>query len=400
MSLLYTNTHRIKFTDISDRYAVNRAVKGKLSELHALLITYVTNHFRDTKKYKQMVVDALNMITYAVYADEPLPFDWSPDRPFKDMPSIDAQLIEDTLGDIYLTVDGIEWDVEPNYTDIDNVSTSEDAVQIVERAKPKEKPVNVARPIPSAAPPAAVPTPKQHLYIQPPSIPQFDYNKIWMSGKEGADNLVIYTTLPEIPERQNQISCTTDVSKFRYAELIRLFPNRVIHTRSATMYEECNNVELEPTVGLLLPIEGFTREQVLDNVIKYPHIFRLTRKLDDKLTSFYSNIEIDGKLHDTLSVWESLPESKIIPRQADFVKEYVVRRYLLERDIKHVKHKYPIYGSLDPFLTLFMPIEDYIRYGYTDAENLARDCVISRVKYKQSRNPVIRRLMPDAELHI
>lgn len=399
MSLIYSKTNRIKFTDISDKYEVNKAVRGKLSELHALLITYVSSNFKDTRKYKQKVVDALNLITYAVYADEPLPPDWRPKKPFDNMPEVDDDLVKETLDDIFLTIEGIEWDIKPSYTEDDLIDVQmEQTVDI--------KPVQIPKPVAIKSAKSTTketiisPTPKQDLYIQPPSIPQFNYNKVWMSGVDGADSLVIYTTLPEIPTKQNEISCTTNVNQLRYAELIQLFPNHIIHTRSSVMYEECQGIELDPELGLILPIEGYTRDQLIANLIEYPHFYQLTRLVDDKFISFYSNIEIDGELKDTLEVWDSLPESNIIPKQAEFVKEYVVRRYLLERDIKNIKHKYPLFGTLEPFLTLFMPQSEYVCRGYGDAEELAKRCVIARVSYKQSRNPVIRRLTPNAELHI
>jgi hypothetical protein len=116
------------------------------------------------------------------------------------------------------------------------------------------------------------------------------------------------------------------------------------------------------------------------------------REIDGKQCSFYSHIEIDGKLVNILDIWDELPESQIIPKQADFIKEYVVRRYLLERDIDGIKHKYPMFGDLDPFLTLPLTIADYKDFGYTDAVKLARQCVASRVNYKVSRNPIVRRL--------
>lgn len=405
MSRIYSNTCRIKFTDISEKYKVNKSVKGKLSELHALLITYVSSNFRDTKHYKQMVVDALNLITYAVYADEPLPFSWSPNHPFDNLPEMDKDLIEETLGDIFLTVDGIQWDVKPTFIDNDDTQEREKLNQVSStEAKKVSMALNSYKPserITSANNDTIVsPTNKQDLYIQPPSIPQFDYSKIWMSGISGADQLVIYTTLPEIPTKQNEISCTTDVTKMRYSELCKLYPNQIIHTRSSIMYEKCEGIELDEDLGLILPISGYSKSQIVDNIIKYPHLFKLVRLVDGKFVSFYSNIEIDGQLHHTLDVWDSLPESKVIPKQTEFVKEYVVRRYLLERDVDKVKHKYPLFGTLDPFLTLFMPPTDYIKRGYKDVEELAKLCVISRVSYKQSRNPVIRRLTENAELHI
>ena len=69
----------------------------------------------------------------------------------------------------------------------------------------------------------------------------------------------------------------------------------------------------------------------------------------------------------------------------------MVRRYLLEEEAG-VVHKYPMYGTLLPYLTLFMPPEEYIRRGYKDTLNIAKQCVASRVSFKQSRNPVLKRL--------
>ena len=134
-------------------------------------------------------------------------------------------------------------------------------------------------------------------------------------------------------------------------------------------------------------------EQVRDNIIQYPHFYKLKRFIKGEFVSFYSNIEIDGELYDTLEIWDSLPESKVIPRTSEFIKEYVVRRYLLERDILGIEHKYPMHGTLEPFLTLFSIPEDYCRFGYPDSAELAAKCVKSRISYKQSRNPIIRKVM-------
>ena len=49
-----------------------------------------------------------------------------------------------------------------------------------------------------------------------------------------------------------------------------------------------------------------------------------------------------------------------------------------------------MYGTLDPFLTLFTCPEEYEHMGYTDVYQIARNCVESRVSYKQSRDPVLR----------
>ena len=106
-------------------------------------------------------------------------------------------------------------------------------------------------------------------------------------------------------------------------------------------------------------------------------------------------MEIDGELVDTLSVWDSLEIAKWIPKNVEFIKEYIVRKYLLDIEYKGAEFKYPIYGTLDPYLTLFMPAEDYMRRGF-DAIDLAKQCVKSRVSYKQSRSPVLRRIRESA----
>lgn len=387
MSLKYTSMNRIRFTEISDKYDVSRVVKGKISELHAKLITYVVSHFRNSNQYKQKVVDALNIITYAVYANDPLPFNWSSKDPFKNMPDIEDELLRETLGDVYLTVDGIEWDVDASYGSADVSETQ--SKQTITRPKKKE-PI-----LPKVFPPAtgiASPTLKQDLYIQSPVIPQIDYSKVWMTGVVDSETYTIYETLPRIPTKQNEISCTTNPSQMTDKELLRLFPNVRIRTRAASMYEPISGIKLHPILGLILPIKEYTEQQLIENLLQYPHFFKLAREIDGKQCSFYSHIEIDGELVNILDVWDDLPESQIIPKQADFIKEYVVRRYLLERDIDGISHKYPLFGDLDPFLTLPLTTSDYVDFGYTDLVKLARQCVASRVNYKVSRNPIVRRL--------
>jgi hypothetical protein len=151
-----------------------------------------------------------------------------------------------------------------------------------------------------------------------------------------------------------------------------------------------NDIIFHPVVGAVYPISGFTYEQVLDNIIRYPHLFKLSKVVNGEIIGFYSTIEIDDELHKILDVWESLPESKSIPFVKEYVRDYVVRRYLLERDIKHIEHKYPMYGTLEPFLTLFTTPDEYIDLGYREIETMARQCVQARISYKKSRNPVLR----------
>ena len=66
------------------------------------------------------------------------------------------------------------------------------------------------------------------------------------------------------------------------------------------------------------------------------------------------------------------------------LKEYVIRRYLLERD-NGVEHKYKLRGNLQPYITLFAPPEFY----NTDPVELARTAVKARVEFLRSRNPYL-----------
>lgn len=406
--MIYSNKHKIKFTNISENYQVRKAFKGTLSSMHSSVITYVVKHYQGTAKYKEKVVKVLNTITYAVYAAEPLPFDWSPQNPFVNVPDIDEDLIKSVLGDIYLTSDAIDWDLKiVEDPDDDDIKPAVKPVKPIpsETVKPDTNIIAVAKP--KFTPVDNVPkqdfsvklTDPLDIYLQAPEVPQFDFNKPFMQGIDGADKLVVYTTLPEIPTRQRDISATTDVNKMSESDLLKLFPNHLIQTRAQAMYEDIG-LPKDEQFGNIIPIEGYTNEQILKCIIEYPHLYKLARhqkglQSNTDYPSFYGWIEMNGELIPTMDIWDTLEISKQIPRQAEYVKEYLVRKYLLDRDIGHVYFKYPLYGELLPFLTLVMPAEEYIKRGYDPVE-IARQCVISRVAFKQSRNPVIRRLKQNA----
>lgn len=408
--MIYSDKHKIKFTSISENYQVRKAFKGTLSSMHSSVITYVVKHYQGTAKYKEKVVRILNTITYAVYAAEPLPFDWSPQNPFVNVPNIDNDTIKSVLGDIYLTVDAIDWDLkvveepdeEPKVT-VKAVSEPKPSPaqkptnkNIISVAKPKFQPIDSEI---KKSEFVVNPTDPLDIYLQAPEVPQFDFNKPFMQGVDGADKLVVYTTLPEIPTKQREISATTDVNKMSESDLLKLFPNHLIQTRAQAMYENIG-LPQDAQFGNIIPIEGYTNEQILKCIIEYPHLYKLARhqkglQSNTDYPSFYGWMEINGELIPTMDIWDTLDISTQIPRQAEYVKEYVVRKYLLDRDVGHIYFKYPLYGELMPFLTLVMPAEEYVKRGYNPIE-IARQCVISRVAFKQSRNPVIRRLKQNA----
>lgn len=383
MSRLYSSTNKIKFTSISENYKVQRSVKGKLGELHSSVITYVISHFDGTMSYKQQVVKVLNILTYALYASEPLPTNWLMTAPFENVPEIDDDLIQDVLGDIYLTVDAIDWDIKP--IDLVDVNPKfKPMVSVAANNPPEQRDITIKE------------TPSTDLYIQAPEIPQFDVTKPWIQKQCGADLLTIYTTLPEIPQRQRDISITTNVNRMSDNDLMKLYPNHFVRTRAPIMYVPQTNMDFDKDLGVILPIDDYSKDQVIENIIKYPHLYKLAREQNDELVSFYAYMEINGELVDTLDVWDSLEISKWIPKQVEFIKEYIVRKYLMDIEYKGAEFKYPIFGTLDPFLTLFMPASDYADRGY-DVVELARKCVLSRVSYKQSRSPILRRIKENNE---
>lgn len=423
MSRIYCPTNRIRFTDISEKYAIPRSYKGKQCEVHSALISYVCMHYRDTKKYRQTVVDALNRLTYCIMQGELPSFKWMSDDPLNTMPDIDLDLVEEALNGFYLTPDAIEWDITPVETldkedsdtdyhvtkqltsSVSTSSTSPSTLRSIESKQAASSQLNdtngiINKPLrqikeqqrSESIDHRHILTPKSDLYIQPPCCLRFDVTKVWLSRNINGDDLVIYTTLPEIPHTQNDISVTTDPSKMTDSEFMNLYPNHIVHTRSQNMYFKYDGLDYDEDLGCIIPVEGFTTEQIIKNMIKYPHLFRIKKMTEQGPQPFFHTIELNGELVPILDAWDSIPESKVIPKDSEFIKEYVIRRYLLEEEEIGIRHKYRIDGGLEPFLTLFMPPAKYIERGFTDPLSIVKQCVTSRIHYKQARNPILRRI--------
>lgn len=376
----------MKFTQIPDKLNYPSRISAKLSTLHSDIITYVLSNFRNTNRYKNKVVNLMNTISYYLISGDSLPTDWSSKNPFENIDFIDNDICESKLVNLCLHVKDITWDVTE--TDITYTQNEKTKQAVLSDTKVKEQQnCDIKRSIITNT---ADLTPKEDLYIKPPTIPQLDTSVPWLITEKYNDVYVIYKSLPEIPKKQCQISCTTDISKMTAADLIRLFPNHLIHTRSSVMYEKYGDLDFDENLGVILSISGFSPNQVRENIIQYPHLYKLKKMVNGEIESFYSTIEINGEIHSILDIWDSLPDAKRMPKSSEYIKEYVARRYLLERDIKHIDHKYKMYGSLDPFLTLFTTSDMYKDFGYTDSLEIAKCCVRSRVNYKQTRNPIIR----------
>ena len=375
---------KIEISQFMDKFDYPIKFKAKLSTMHSDIIDYAITHYVNSKPYKQKIALMLNTATAVVLLNESCDMDLS--LPYDEIQTLNDDDLDTMLGDKYVPVSRIEWDVSnatPASTSVISIPKLLKSSTTPKSGGSSEK-INQANSVPTV-----VETPKEDLYLRPPIIPRFDPTKPWLDMVKDGERYTIYTTLPIIPTVQNEISVTTDISKFTESDFMNLYPNRFIRTRKAIMYEPCGDLPFDLDLGVILPISGYTEAQVRKNIIEYPHFYKLIRFMNDKVSSFYSQIEIDGELLDTMSVWDELPDSKFIPRSSEFIKEYVVRRWLLERD-SGIEHKYPMYGTLEKFLTLFTTPEQYASWGYDPVE-LGKSLVSARVSFLRSRNPIIRR---------
>lgn len=444
MPRLYAPTNRIKFTDIPDKFGMRRDLKAKLSQFHAAVVTYAVNNYRDSRKFRERIVDALNIFTYCLVENEAIDdinIQLLSSHLFEHLPNIDIGTVESKIDLYFLTPDSIVWDIvpeldeEPDVDDDDSQdfayirvvpkrsaeetntasnksNSSREILNSTESDKPISRPVQnkplktfraQQRALKSDVAFSAREFNRSDLLIGFPKYPRIDGSSPWLTGEdEFGTHYTIYKTLPEIPTRQSEISATTDPYAWTDSEYMNLYPPEVVHVRKPALYERYDGIEYDEDLGCILPIEGFTTDQVRDNIIKYPYLYGFKKfvsnteldtssplfRREEYIRPFFQTIEIDGQLRLIEDVWDTLPESKLIPRNAEFIKEYVIRRYLLERD-SGISHTYDIVGGLDPYLVVFMPPSKYAEYGHTDSLSIIKQCVVARVRYKQNRNPIL-----------
>ena len=204
-----------------------------------------------------------------------------------------------------------------------------------------------------------------------------------------------------LPFDQSQITCVTDYHRFSDEAILNLFPPMRIYTRDSKMYQSYlnyPNLEYDEDLGIIFPISNYTVDQIKKNIIEYPHFNVPDRIVTDKkldkevLRDFWKDIEIDGKIFPTHKVWDELEDTKHLPKHPVFMNEYVVRRYILDRTIGKVKHKYHMRGDIRPFLTLYNTPDYYKDLGY-DPIQIGKQCIKSRQAYKFSCNPIVRLML-------
>lgn len=417
----------IRFTELVDKYNYPPKLKGQISTYFSKIFGYVCDHYDGTSAFKRKTVKTFNTLAFLIITNEDFWDDWDDSNILDCLPNISDSTLKDCLKSSYLQVSTIKWDIE--IVDDADLSTkitqTSDAgklsvvdpnldeylkddkliklgVDIIEEDLSDYNDdevftnTNLSSRLDDSYKSFEEPTPPEYLFLQGPKIPKVDCSKIYRQGLIDGRKYVVYISLPEIPRNQSEISLTTDVTQMTDSELLNLYPNRRLYTRLQPLYEHLDRVDYDSILGCILHVKGFTRKQMIDNIIKYPHLEGLVRqgRLRGTLryVDFWKYIEINGELYKTKDIWEDLEDTKRLPKVKAVMEDYVVRRYLLERDLKGIEHKYKLFGELDPYLTLFMPSENYIQLGYTDVIDIAKQCVKSRVSYKLSRNPVIRRL--------
>lgn len=409
------------FTQITEQLPYPAQLKGRLMSVHSLVIEYAIANFVNARVFKQKLVNALNGLSYCAVQQIHFSDVWALSSPltFHDADWIEDQSeLKSVLADLYISYDEVQWDIaEPPTVNLQeiladsdattmsaddifrtlNIETSTAEADFAAPAKLEIVDLNPRREEQLAAEEANQPTPKFHLLLGHSPFPQFDYNSIWFHQIINSTEYTMYRTLPEIPTNQSEITITTDPGKLTAKDRAKLFPNRVIHVRPQEMHIPVTGLPFDETLGTIIPISGFSEEQVRRNIIEYPHFHMLMKHADAPdsenfgIRSFGASIEIDGELLDLTQEesWEQVPDLNKLPRTAKFRNEYVIRRYLLERDIIGIEHKYPMYGALQKFLTLFMPAEQYLALGY-DPDKIAEQCVKSRVNFYLTRNPILR----------
>ena len=420
----------IKFSQLVARLKYPYKHKAVLSSYHSDIVNWVINNPVSQLSQKRYIIHCINCLTYAVLNGDYLPDKLPSHDPLSAIPQTDSFVVSDYLRatDLFLDLSDIEWDIDEisrvrvdplvlardeqsedtvddsNYKESNEVISDDVTTHEViadehsdnsnNKIKADSKKVDSCEYESNFILPKYE-TKKEDLYIQSPVVPRFDYTNPFLFLKDDGDTFAIYNTLPVIPEKQRDISVTTNINMMSDSDVVKLFPTKVMQTRASIMYDENiahqYDLEIDDTLGIIFPISNYTREDIIRNLIRYPHIYQLKKEVDGKLVNFYSTIEIDGSLDKISEIWKNLKDADNLPKNKEFMKEYVVRRYLLEEEVSGMKHKYPIWCGLDPFLTLFMPAEKYAAFGYKDAVGIAKNCVSARINYKRRRNPILRR---------
>ena len=392
----------IDVREISDKLKYPQKIRGQLQNEHMNLLGWASEHYEHSLRFHKAFIHLLNVVSYCAIVGETLTnTGWKFDSALENVPNVSEHELMNTLGDLYISVKDVDWSgftplasEADCHNDSDNTEVAE--VRIADSSLWKSDTFSDDGTYKTAEEYTNISKSKPEDLMFQPLVPRVDYKQVIHEKIVDGTKYVIYKSLPEIPVVQSDISVTTDISQMSDSDLLNLFPDVFFYTRPAEMYTSLDACIKHPKFGNLLRIDGFTEEELVDNIIRYPAIEGLYRlgmsKGAERYVDFWKFIEIDSTLYKLLDIWDEIDDLRDLPKSSVIASEYVIRRYLLERDVRKIKHKYSIYGDLQPFLTLFMPKDMYVEYGYADLVSVARSCVTSRVSYLQNRNPIIKKI--------
>lgn len=397
------------YSDISS----NRGIQIHLAEIQSMCPKYIQSILsfnRLSTAQRKKAASTLNSLVTTILKGDAFPDEVDVLR----SPDYDEDDMRSTLGNAYVTIDTFDWDILEteditNHSDIvvvEDIETEDMQHVSQDTCKIKRKvPSDLKENAPSNVEPDDMLN--ENEFVQYKStradislsfriFPIRDIKNLWRPAKDLAGrSMMIYKTLPEIPSKQSEITITTEVDDMTDSDLIKLFPDHFIRPRRPEMYDNYEGFSYHDKLGYIPKISGFTEEQVIDNLIRYPIFAYMFRRVDGKRVVFNKHVEVDGELLTSQQAYEKVEDVKNLPNNIVFFWEYSVRRYLLERDHNTVKHKYPLEGSCDPFTTLFMTPEEYRELGYIDSIDIARQCVQNRVKFWRTRNPLTKHMYPE-----
>lgn len=375
-----------------------RSKIGEMSDKTSEIVSSVSANFTGSRLQKRRIIDIVNSQNTAICLGDTFTYDVSYLNDFHSIYSDDD--MKQVLGSAYVSFDSVTWDIDIAYS---STTSSGSDHSSTEKEESDTKSVSDNNFIISSSVQLhsdssseeyhEYRTSREDISFQFPKFPRFDPKQIWgLCEDDGGRVIPIYKSLPEIPEKQNEITITTEWKTMTDSEFMRLYPDHTINTRRDEMYIKRPGYDYDDLVGFVPKISGFSRDQIIDNIIKYPQFNFMYRYVNGKRISFMKHIEVDGKLLTLDEAINEVDDMQLLPDNKVFYWDYIVRRYLLERDNCIVDHKYPLIGYFHPFITLFTTPSIYKSRGYNDVLDMAKQCVRCRVLFYQSRNPLTRRL--------
>lgn len=427
----------IKFLELADYYQKKCKPPAIATRVSTAISTMVYEYRFEvsTRKGRIHFCDAVNRVVYN-YLNDPV-YQYVEGQ----LPNISDDVdIESELGDLYLTLDQVDFsdvdDIDEDtgvqepptvissskvinesavqghsleskpdeHIDLDNVSVVDLMLESQQGHKEEEFHIPPGYELfyaDSISDGYKVSQDRSDISLLTSTMPAIDCTQIYLKSLDLAGRPIdVYPTLPTIPTNQCEVSATTNIDTMIDMDFLKMFPNEVIRARHPMMYGTFTDVvnvhgdpmeiEVDEVLGYIPVINGYTREQIIDNIIKYPQFTYWYRQEGRDRTPFTKYMEIDGELVPRMK-WlrESKdPDLNNVPGNEYFIKDYMYRKYILDEEHGGIKHKYPPFGTYGPFMSLFMPKELYHKFGYKDVASIGRQCVQNRIDFFRSRNPL------------